>query len=212
MPTGANPEELYPTQRNQPMKNNRFTLSMAGVAALVTMALGQPSIAADKEQDCGAEYKKVSAAVEAAPEDVLKIVAKEVQAAPTCACEIVKAAIVASKADKSLVVEIVTTATELLPDEAPTIIACAINVAPEAARAIADKFGSGKGVVYSSGKEPTGKEPLDKRPVPSEPIVEEWDDFNLFHAGIGGIYLTTPSSGISPGAFLPPVVVNPTSN
>ena len=189
------------------MKNNRFTLSMAGVAALVSMAFGQVSSAADKEQDCGAEYKKVSAAVAAAPDDVLKIVAKEVQAAPTCACEIVKAAIVASKADKTLVVQIVTTASELLPDETPTIIACAINAAPEAARAIADKFGSGKGVV-SSGKEPTGKEPTGKGPAP---VVEEviTDDFNLFHAGIGGIYLTTPSSGLSPGGFLPDPEVNP---
>ena len=145
------------------MKNNRFTLSMAGVAALVTMALGQVSRAADKEQDCGTESKKVSKAVTASPEDVLKIVAKEVQEAPTCVCEIVKAAITASKADKSLVVDIVTTASEMLPDETPTIIACAINASPESARAIADKFGSGKGVVssgkgvVSTGKEPTGK-------------------------------------------------------
>jgi len=191
------------------MKNNRFTLSMAGVAALITMALGQASIAADKEQDCGAEYKKVSAAVAAAPEDVLKIVAKEVQAAPTCACEIVKAAIVASKADKALVVEIVTTVSELLPDETPTVIACAINAAPEAARAIADKFGSGKGVA-PTGKEPTGKEPTGKEPPPVV-VEDETDDFNLFHTGIGGIYLTTPSSGLSPGSLLPAPVAN-TSN
>jgi hypothetical protein len=184
------------------MKNNHFTLSMAGLAALVTMAFGQVSSAADKEQDCGAEYKKVSAAVKAAPEDVLKIVAKQVQEAPTCACEIVKAAIVASKADKTLVVQIVKTASELLPDETPTIIACAINAAPEAARAIADEFGSGKGVV-SSGKEPTGKEPTGKEVPPPTVVEQEWDDFNLFHAGIGGIYLTTPSSGLSPGGFNP---------
>jgi hypothetical protein len=190
------------------MKNNRFSLSTAGVAALVTMAFSQVSIAADKEQDCGAEYKKVSAAVKAEPGDVLKIVAKEIQAAPTCACEIVKAAIVASKADKDLVVQIVTTASELLPDETPTIIACAVNAAPDAARAIADKFGSGKGVAYT-GKEPTGKEPTGKEPPPPPVVEEDTYDFNLFHTGIGGIYLTTPSSGLSPGAFLPPVEVNP---
>lgn len=187
------------------MNNNRFTLSMAGVAALVTMAFGQFSRAADKEQDCGAESKKVTKAVTASPEDVLKIVATEVGTAPTCVCEIVKAAIKASKADKALVVQIVTTASELLPDETPTIIACAIDTSPESARAIADKFGSGKGVVTSgkesvrSGKETTGK---------GQPIVEPVEDiydFNLFHTGIGGIYLTTPSGGLSPGGFLPSV-------
>ena len=183
------------------MKNNRFTLSMAGVAALVTMATGQVTRAADKVADCATESKKVTKAVSAAPEDVLKIVAREVGEAPTCVCDIVKAAITASKADKALVVDIVTTASELLPDETPTIIACAINVSPESARAIADKFGSGKGVA-SSGKGTVDKQPVDKGPVAVEP---PWDDFNLFHTGIGGIYLTTPSSGISLGGFLPPI-------
>jgi len=182
------------------MNNNRFTLSMASVAALVTMAFGQISRAADKEQDCGAEFKKVTKAVTASPEDVLKIVAAEIGTAPTCVCEIVKAAIKASAADKTMVVQIVTTASELLPDETPTIIACAIDTSPEAARAIADKFGSGKGVVYS-GKESvrSGKE----TERPTQIVEDDLYDFNLFHTGIGGIYLTTPSGGLSPGGFLP---------
>ncbi len=186
------------------MKKNRFTLSMVGITALVAMAFGQVSRAADKEQDCGAEFKKVTKEVTATPEDVLKIVATEVGTAPTCVCEIVKAAIKASKADKALVVEIVTIASELLPDETPTIIACAIDSAPDAARAIADKFGSGKGVA-ATGKEPvkSGKDVVDKTPVPT--VDEEHWDFNLYHSGIGGIYLTTPSGGLSPGGYLPQV-------
>ncbi len=180
------------------MKNNRITLSMTGLAALVTMAFGQISQAADKGQDCGAESKKVTKAVTATPEDVLKIVSKEVGSAPTCVCEIVKAAIKASKADKALVVDIVTTASELVPDETPTIIACAIDTAPEAARAIADKFGSGKGVA-STGKEPV--EPTGKGGQVVETRDDYTDDFNLFHSGIGGIYLITPGGGLSPGGF-----------
>jgi hypothetical protein len=186
------------------MNNYRFTLSMAGVAALVTMAFGQVSSAADKAQNCASEAKKVTAAVTAKPDDVLTVVAKEVQEAPTCACEIVKAAIDASKADKDLVVQIVTTASTLLPDETPTIIACAIDASPESARAIADKFGSGKGVV-SSGKEPA---PSGKGVPPKEEEETDFWDFGLFHVGIGGIYLTTPSSGLSNGGFLPPVNQN----
>ena len=187
------------------MKNSRLTLSLA---ALLAMAVSPVANAADK--DCTAEFKKVNAAVAAAPEEVLVIVAKEVGEFPTCVCEIVKAAIKGAKADKDLIVQIVTTASEILPDETPTIIACAINAAPEAmqgevSRAIADKFGSGKGVV-SSGKEPapTGKET--GKTVPPGETTEYSDDFNLFHSGIGGIYLTTPSGGLSPGAGLPRAV------
>jgi hypothetical protein len=190
------------------MNKSRFTLS---IVAMIAMAYGQTANAADK--DCAAEYKKVTAAVTAAPEKVLEVVAKEAQEAPTCACEIVKAAIKAAKADKDLIVQIVTTISAVLPDETPTIITCAINAAPEAlqgevARAIADKFGSGKGVV-DSGKEPvsSGKEVVDKG---GQKVIEDEDslDFNLFHSGIGGIYLTTPSGGLSPGAGLPPVIVD----
>jgi hypothetical protein len=179
------------------MNKSRFTLS---IVALIAMAIGQTASAAEK--DCAAEYKKVSAAVTANPDKVLEVVAKEAQEAPTCICEIVKAAIKASSADKDLIVQIVTTASTALPDETPTIIACAINAAPEGlqgavARAIADKFGSGKGVVESSGKGV-----VDKGVV--QPIEEEYSyDFNIFHSGIGGIYLTTPSGGLSPGAGLP---------
>lgn len=189
------------------MNQTRFSLSFAGVVALASMAFSPVSFAADKAEDCGVEAKKVAAAVSAAPENVLQIVAKEVQEAPSCVCEIVKSAITASKADKATVVAIVTTASEILPDETPTIIACAVNAAPEAARAIADKFGSGKGVV-ATGKEPvsSGKE-TGKTTPPVEP-EQPWDDFNLFHSGIGGIYLTTPGSGLSDGGFLPDVEDN----
>ena len=187
------------------MKNNRFSLSMAGLTALIAVSLGQVSFAADKEVDCGAEYKKVARAVKASPEDVLRIVAEQAAIAPSCVCEIVKAAITATKAEKELVVQIVSTAAEIVPDETPTIIACAVNAAPQAARAIADKFGSGKGVV-STGKEPasTGKESGKTIPTPPED-PDFSDDFNLFHTGIGGIYLTTPSSGLSRGSMLPSV-------
>jgi hypothetical protein len=183
------------------MKHSRLTLSLS---ALIALAVSPVANAADK--DCSAEYKKVNAAVSAEPDKVLKIVATSVGEAPGCVCEIVKAAIKGASADKDLIVQIVTTASEILPDETPTIISCAISSAPEAiqgevARAIADKFGSGKGVV-ESGKEPapTGKGTAQPEPEP------EWDDFNLFHSGIGGIYLTTPSGGLSPGG-LPPVAV-----
>ena len=187
------------------MNKSRFTLS---IAALIAMAIGQTASAAEK--DCSAEYKKVSAAVSAEPDKVLEVVAKRAQESPTCFCEIIKAAIKASSADKDLIVQIVTTVSNVLPDETPTIITCAIAAAPDAlqgavARAIADKFGSGKGVVESSGKEPvSGKGVVDKGGQHVDPgYGEDTYDFNIFHSGIGGIYLTTPSGGLSPGGGLP---------
>lgn len=186
------------------MKNTIVNLSMASLLAFTLAAKAEETTV-----DCGVESKKVSKAVTAAPEDVLKIVATEVGAAPSCACEIVKAAIKASKADKDLVVSIVTAATEAAPDEAPAIIACAIEQSPEASRAIADKFGSGKGVVAAepSGKQPapTGKEPTGKVPGPVEPGEPDIWDFGFFHSGIGNIYTTPPSSGLSRGGFIPQV-------
>src|SRR5687768_7269246 len=94
-PSGGLPAFSHTTTRTQQMKINRFTLSLAGIAALVSMAVGQVSNAADKASDCNKEAKKVSASVTDKPENVLKIVAKEVQESPTCVGEIVKAAITA---------------------------------------------------------------------------------------------------------------------
>lgn len=189
------------------MKHSRLTLSLVALLAMVASP-----VSAAEEKDCSAEYKKVAAAVTSAPDTVLQIVAKKAAEAPTCVCEIVKAAIKAAKADKDLIVQIVTTASEVLPDETPTIIACAINAAPESiqgevARAIGDKFGSGKGVA-ATGKEPasSGKEPTGKGAVKPAEEGEYSTDFNLFHSGIGAIYLSTPSGGLSPGGGLPPVV------
>jgi hypothetical protein len=188
------------------MKNTVLNLSMAALLALSVSARAE-----ENTPNCGEESKQASKAVTAAPDDVLKIVAEKVAAAPACSCEIVKAAIKASKADTDLVVLIVTTAVEAAPEESANIINCAMDVSPDSARAIADKFGSGKGVVaaepsgkepVSTGKEPTGKQPVDKGGAPVEPDDDHWD-FGRFHAGIGGIYLTPPSSGLSNGGFIP---------
>jgi hypothetical protein len=185
------------------MNQTRFSLSFVGVVALASMAFSPVSFAGELPVDCGAEAKKVTAAVSADPENVLKIVAKEVKEAPSCVCEIVKSAIIASKADKATVVAIVTTASEILPDETPTVIACAVNAAPEASRAIADKFGSLKGVVANGEESGSTVKETDNNTPPVEPEQPLGDDFNLFESGIGGIYLTAPGSGLSNGGFLP---------
>lgn len=178
------------------MKIQTLTKSFAGIAALASLSVS--SLAMAEEVPCNTESANVTTAVTAAPEKVLQIVSEKVAASPKCACEIVKAAISATKADKNLVVSIVEAAAAAAPSELPTVLACAAAEAPEAAAALANKFsaeseGSGKGVV---GKEPVGKEPVGKEPVVTKTEDEDFsEDFGLLRPGVGGIYLSPPSTG-----------------
>jgi hypothetical protein len=185
------------------MKFSKLTLGLAGIAALASFST---AVAADAEL-CSPLQAAVTKAVTAAPESVLKVVAEQVAASPACACEIVKAAIAACKADNATVVAIVEAAAAAAPDQLPVVLACAATVAPQAAAALADKFGSetegsGKGVV---GKEPVGKGPIGKEPIPGPVESDEYsEDFGFVRPGIGGIYLTIPngsSAGAGRGGF-----------
>ena len=179
------------------MNHPRLTVSLAGVAAMVSLAVGGVSRA--EEANCRAESKQTAKAINADPESILKVVAERIAAAPNCACEIVKSAITASKADKDLVLQIVTAASESAPGEVPNIINCAIQTSPESATLIATRFssetaGAGKAVV------PSGKDTVatGKGKVPVEPTTEDdfsWD-FGLMQPGVGGIYLVTPGAGV----------------
>jgi len=90
-----------------------------------------PAAFAD-EVDCQKLYTSVTQEVTGSSSKVLEIVEKYISENPECACEVVKAAIVASEADKGLVAEIVTTATLASPDKLRLVAQCAIAVAPDA--------------------------------------------------------------------------------
>jgi hypothetical protein len=104
------------------------TLNYAAIAC--TLAIAPAALAEDST--CYTASKVVTKAVTAKPGDVLAIVGKQSAASPDCACEIVKAAIVATEADKSLVGQIVAAAIEAAPDKLTVITTCAIAVAPDA--------------------------------------------------------------------------------
>lgn len=176
------------------MKFPTLTLGFASLAALASLS----TASAVETELCSSLHASVTKAVSAAPESVLKLVAEQVAANPKCACEIVKAAISAAKADNATVVAIVEAAAAAAPDQLPVVLACAAAVAPQAASVLADKFGaetdgSGKGVV--------GKEPVGKAPVMTQTVEEEYsEDFGFVRPGVGGIYLTIPNgSGASGG-------------
>jgi hypothetical protein len=171
------------------MKFPKLTLSLAVMASF---SASSALMAASDAELCSPVTAKVTKAVTADSTKVLKIVAEEVAASPKCACEIVSAAITASKADKATVVAIVEAAAAAAPNELPVVLACAASAAPEASAELANKFsketeGSGKGVV-SSGKGVVGKGVVP--PVEEEEVT---DDFGLIRPGVGGIYLTIPT-------------------
>jgi hypothetical protein len=100
-------------------------------AAIALTLISLPALAAE-DTDCYELSMTVSKAVTAAPDSVLVTVQQQVAANPACSCEVVKAAIVASEADRQLVGQIVSTAVEAAPENLRIIAQCAIAVAPDA--------------------------------------------------------------------------------
>ena len=100
-------------------------------AAIALTLISLPALAAE-DTDCYELSMTVSKAVTAAPDSVLVTVQQQVAANPACSCEVVKAAIVASEADRNLVGQIVSTAVEAAPENLRIIAQCAIAVAPDA--------------------------------------------------------------------------------
>ena len=112
------------------MKNTvRFALLSAALGLLSTSA-------AFAKVDCAKLVLLVKHDVAANPSATLQIVEKQVGIAPACACELVKAAIQASKADVKLVAAIVETAATVAPEHRHLIGQCAVAVAPDALSAV----------------------------------------------------------------------------
>ena len=98
--------------------------------------------------NCSEIHRAVKKYVEDHPERVLEVVALQIGHNPSCACEVVKAAIIASEADTALVVEIVEAAIEVAPSSFRIIGQCAIAVAPDAlseVQTIVNKYGAVSG-------------------------------------------------------------------
>ncbi len=191
------------------MKNTIKYALFGAVLALVTPAYADAP-------DCYKVSKAVKAAVAATPDKVLELVAAQVGQNESCACEVVKAAIVASDADKKLVASIVEAAVEAAPSKVRIIGQCAVAVAPDAlaeVQAVVTQYGAASGDSGYSGEKggdekggdekgktvvppptPTGN-PLDfpgKGPVGPTPGGP--GGFPLFPPGLQPPTVTPPSS------------------
>lgn len=158
------------------MKTYPFITVVASVAAaLLSPAIGR----AGDSTNCDNVATLVRDAVEKEPQKVLVIVEDNMVANETCACEIVKAAIRASKADAEMVKQIVQTAVHVAPNQSILIAECVSTVAPDNSKGVVDTV---KGV--------TGVQPV-------EPIAEQSSesDYNRVPSDVRGVYLVSPSTG-----------------
>lgn len=160
-----------------------FTLlrSSACLLALATLATSQKASA--QSGTCDGIAADVSAAVQKEPGKVLMIVEDALVINESCACEITKAAIVASKADGALVNQIVQTGISVAPKMSGVIMDCATAMSP--------------GAIASNVSSASGKDVKNPLPTIAPAVVEE--DFNPSPSSIRGVYLMQPPAG----GFLP---------
>lgn len=135
---------------------------------------------------CDDISRDVAMAVEKEPGKVLMIVEDALVINESCACEITRAAIIAAKADATLVNQIVQTAISVAPKMSGVIMDCATAVSP----------GSQVSSPQVTAMSPSGKDV--KNPIPVAPLPVE-EDFTPIPASIRGIYLVQPP----PGGFFP---------
>ena len=156
------------------LKQIKYTLAVtAGLISSATLSLAA---------DCDATGAKVKSSIEKSPEKLLVIVENAVSKNESCACEVVKAAIEASNADKQVVRDIVVTAVSAASEMAATIAECALAAAPEAAAEIraglSEVFEGGE--AYSAGKNSKNV------------VVDESNDFGPDPIAVSGVYLIAP--------------------
>ncbi|MCA1962382.1 MAG: hypothetical protein LDL31_00385 [Prosthecobacter sp.] len=160
-----------------------FILNASRFVACLLLA-AMPSLHG-ADESCEGIAKDVSSAVSKEPGKVLMIVEDALVINEGCANAIIKAAILASKADAALVNQIVQTGTSVAPKMTAAIMDAAASAAPGADL-------SGVAVVSA----PSGKSA--KSPLPVVPPRAE-DDFVTIPSSIRGVYLMQPP----PGGFLP---------
>ncbi len=143
------------------------------------------STAYSQNLTCESIAEQVTTAVSKEPGRVLMIVEDALVINEKCACEIIRAAILASKADPSLLNQIVQTAISVTPKMSGVIMDCASATAP------GTQIINQVEVSQQSGKE--AKNPISVIAPPVE------DDFTPVPSSIRGVYLMQPPAG----GFLP---------
>jgi hypothetical protein len=154
---------------------------------MVPMASAGPRTACDKIAE------DVREAVSKDPAKVLMIVEDALVINETCACEIIKTAIMAANADEAMVVQIVQTALAVAPKMSAVIAECATAAAPAAGPAIA-ALGAGGESTTVVAESPTGGGKGVVAVAPVTPPVDVPDFSNAWSTNIRGVYLVQPAA------------------
>jgi hypothetical protein len=153
------------------------------VGILGLSVIGAPDVRS--APNCDQIHADVSKAVAADPAKTLMIVEDALVINESCACEIVRAAISASKADPQMVRQIVQTAIAVDPKMAAVVTECAGLAEPGSEVTAGDVTYSGKG----GGKNAKSVLPI----MPEEPPVATGrEDFYPIARDIRGVYLMAP--------------------
>jgi hypothetical protein len=160
-----------------PSRSPRFLVPL-GLLALSTVLEAAPK--------CDQISQDVRKAVASDPAKTLMIVEDALVINEACACEIVTAAIEASKADESLKQQIVQTALAVAPKMAPAVTAC-VGITGAVPTTLPDTAAEGSGDATYSAKNGKGAKAV--LPIEPPPPVEE---FTYIPRDIRGIYLIAP--------------------
>lgn len=176
--------------------------AILGLIGLVLSPLANAATAPNCSQIAG----DVKVAVAKDPSKVLMIVEDALVINESCACEIVRAAIVASAADAATIQQIVQTSIAVAPKYSAMITECASSTGPVAVVSDAPSNDSGKN---PSGKNPSGKNPTSYSDSgkSSNPIMPEVDadgsrnssggpSLSNFSGNVRGVYLVYPAAGV----------------
>jgi hypothetical protein len=171
--------------------------SSLGAAFFALLAVSADTQAAPPAA-CDKIAQDVRESVEKDPTKVLMYVEDALVINETCACEIVRAAITAAKADANLIKQIVQTSVAVAPRMTAVIEDCASagsSGAPVASKEDSSK--SGKDVVDVTSGKSGGKDGMDV--LPPKDGGETKSSFSRGGADIRGLYLIQPATGVFGG-------------
>lgn len=146
------------------------------------MAMTSLVIGSEPAPKCGKIAQDVAESVTKEPSKVLMIVEDALVINEACACEVIKAAITASKADLPMVKQIVATAVAVAPKMTPVIMECANATTPGAVDEV------------TTASDTSGKDAKSVQPVTVEEPKTGGSGFSG-SASIRGIYLMAPAVG-----------------
>ncbi|MFN0129948.1 MAG: hypothetical protein ACKV19_25055 [Verrucomicrobiales bacterium] len=136
-----------------------FPAPRGATSLILGFSLVFSGVARAAEADCAVVAKRVSREVSARPERVLVIVEDTLVVNDTCACEVVKAAIVAAGAGAKLTSQIVFVAISAAPAKATQIEECAKAASPESTAEIDEAVRKAVGDKPPPDNKPPGERP-----------------------------------------------------